>query len=298
MPKESLGGSPYLTTAEVAAYLRLKERKVYDLAREGVIPCSKVTGKLLFPRELVDLWILNHLEGDQKGTRPLPRVLAGSSDPLLEWATRESGSELALLCNGSRDGASRLLNGDAMAAGVHVIDDGGRYNDPKALGLSGIRDLVIIGWARRRQGLLTLPDDPKGITRLADLARPEVRIVRRQPEAGAEALFRRLLANERIPADALHYTEHPARSEDDLALTIRNGDADVGLAIEAAARRHGLRFVPIQEERFDLALHRRSYFEPPIQKLLEFTRSQRFTDQVEALPGYDVSDLGEVRYNA
>ena len=55
----------YLTTVEVADYLRLKERKVYDLVRQGHIPCSRATGKLLFPRQHIDMWVLSHLEGDQ-----------------------------------------------------------------------------------------------------------------------------------------------------------------------------------------------------------------------------------------
>ena len=44
----------FLTTKEVAALLRIKERTVYDLVKEGSIPASRVTGKLLFPRELVE----------------------------------------------------------------------------------------------------------------------------------------------------------------------------------------------------------------------------------------------------
>ncbi len=38
-----------MSTREVADYLRIKERKVYDLVRERKIPCSRVTGKWLFP---------------------------------------------------------------------------------------------------------------------------------------------------------------------------------------------------------------------------------------------------------
>ena len=102
----------YLTTAEVADYLRLKERKVYDLVRQGHIPCSRATGKLLFPRQHIDMWVLSHLEGDQAQRQPPPPVLAGSQDPLLEWAVRESGSDLASLCQGSGDGVRRL-QGDA-----------------------------------------------------------------------------------------------------------------------------------------------------------------------------------------
>ena len=46
-----------MTTHEVATYLRIKERKIYDLVRGGRIPCSRVTGKWLFPRSLIDLWV-------------------------------------------------------------------------------------------------------------------------------------------------------------------------------------------------------------------------------------------------
>jgi len=69
-----------MTTAEVAAYLRLKQRKVYELVRNREIPCARVTGKLLFPRRMVDLWIEQNV--DFAGSRPAdaPLVFAGSHD--------------------------------------------------------------------------------------------------------------------------------------------------------------------------------------------------------------------------
>lgn len=289
----------FLTTAEVATYLRLKERKVYDLVRQSQIPCSKATGKLLFPRESIDLWVMNHLEGDQQTRQPIPPVLAGSHDPLLDWSVRESGADLALLCHGTGDGAKRLLDGTAMVAGVHLIDpvDGG-YNQPRQLGLTGMRDLVIIHWARRRQGLLMPPGNPLGIRSMADLTRTGARVAHRQPEAGADQLFRWLLKRAGVERSALRLSAHVSLSEDDLALAVREGEADVGLAVEAAARRHGLEFIPLHEERFDLAMRRRSYFEPAMQKLMAFGRGERLRDRAETLGGYDVSNLGSVVYNA
>ncbi|EPC04033.1 hypothetical protein L861_01640 [Litchfieldella anticariensis FP35 = DSM 16096] len=291
--------SPYLTTAEVADYLRLKERKVYDLVKQGQIPCTKVTGKLLFPRQSIDLWLMNHLEGDQQSRRPVPWVLAGSQDPLLEWTLRESDAGLAMLCQGSGDGVQRLLTGDAMLAGVHVIDlDTGRYNDSQLLGLSGMRDLVMVRWAVRRQGLMVTPGNPKGIESLRDLARDELVVAHRQSGAGAERLLRYLLAKSGLDHEKLNLAEHPALSEDDLALAVRHGEADVGLGVEAAARRQGLDFVPVHQECFDLAMRRRSYFEPPVQRLLAFAREARFAERAAALGGYDVGGLGTVTYNA
>lgn len=289
----------YLTTAEVAAYLRMKQRKVYDLVRQGLIPSTKVTGKLLFPRDSIDLWVMNHLEGDQTPRQVIPAVLAGSQDPLLDWATREAGSDLAFLCNGSVDGVTRLLRDEAMIAGLHVIDDGtGHYNDPAQLGLSGMRDLVIIHWARRTQGLLVPPGNPHGIRDLADLASERVCVAHRQREAGANALFRSLLNRQGIPATALRLAPHACLSEDDLALAVREGEADTGLAVEAAARRHGLDFIPLHQELFDLAMRRRVYFQTPVQRLLAFARGDRLPGRAEAMGGYDVSHLGDVRFNA
>lgn len=289
----------YLTTAEVAAYLRLKERKVYDLVRQGDIPCVRVTGKLLFPRQAIDLWLMNHLEGDQASSTPTPQVLAGSHDPLLDWAVRESGSALASLCRGSVDGAARLVDGGAMVAGLHLLDPAsGRYNEPQALGLGGMRDLVVIHWVTRRQGLLLAPGNPEGITGIQDIDRPGLRIAQRQSEAGSDTLFRWLLQRHGVDHAGLGLLPNPSLTEDDLALSIREGEADLGPGIEAAARRHGLDFIPLHEEQFDLALRRRNYFEPPVQQLIGFAHTERFRERATSMGGYDLSRLGVVAYNA
>ncbi|WP_100639179.1 substrate-binding domain-containing protein [Marinobacter salexigens] len=289
----------YLTTAEAAEYLRLKERKVYDLVSQGVIPCVRVTGKLLFPRQRLDLWLMNHLEGDDTVSSSIPPVLAGSQDPLLEWALKESGAELALLCKGSGDGVQRLVDGRAMLAGMHIWHaESQSYNDPNTLGLSGMRDLILIRWAKRQQGLLLAANNPLGITRLGDFMSPGIRVAHRQPDAGVSHLLQSLLTRHQIDARQVSWTPHPSLSEDDLALAIRQGEADIGVGIEAAARRQGLAFIPLQQEHFDLAMRRRHYFEPAMQRLLAFAGSERFRKRAEALGGYDTSELGKVVYNA
>ncbi|MDN6323223.1 MAG: helix-turn-helix transcriptional regulator [Halomonas sp.] len=289
----------YLTTAEVADYLRLKERKVYDLVRQGQIPCSRVTGKLLFPRQQIDLWVLSHLEGDQAQRLSVPLVVAGSQDPLLEWAVRESGSDLAMLCQGSGDGVRRLLDGKAMLAGIHLLDPvTQRYNEPSALGLSGMRDLLVVHWAKRRQGLLLPVDNPLKITGLSDLKRPGIRVAHRQPDAGAARLLSCLLAQAGIERSALNWAPHAALNEDDLALSIGQGEADVGLGVEAAAERQQLAFIPLCQEPFDLVMQRRSYFEPALQQLLAFTHQARFAERAALLGGYDIGGVGKIVYNA
>ena len=82
--------SELMTTREVADYLRIKERKVYDLVRQGNIPCSRRAGKWLFPKALIDRWVLQGVRSTDIALAPAPAIIAGSHDPLLDWAVRES----------------------------------------------------------------------------------------------------------------------------------------------------------------------------------------------------------------
>ena len=91
-----------LTTDEAAAYLRLSERKLYELVANGAVPCTKVTGKWLFPRAALDRWLAAGLVLPALAQAPAPPIVGGSHDPLLEWALRESGSRLGEPARGQR----------------------------------------------------------------------------------------------------------------------------------------------------------------------------------------------------
>jgi excisionase family DNA binding protein len=145
-----------MTTREVADYLRLKERKVYDLVRDRRIPCIRLTGKWLFPRTLIELWVLQNAEGVQPLNVAVerPPVIAGSHDPLLEWAAREAECDLAFMFNGSLDGLNRFAQGKARCCGLHVFDpDTGEYNRGLAARTLAGCEVVLIQWAWREQGL-------------------------------------------------------------------------------------------------------------------------------------------------
>lgn len=285
-----------LTLREAADHLRLSERKLYGLVAERRVPFVRLDGRLVFPRLLLDAWLLDQAEGG--GAHPAaPPVLAGSHDPLLEWAVREADSGLALLTEGSGEGLRRLARREAVLAGVHLPDpDSGEHN-LAAVRRLGLPDLVLIEWARRRQGLVLPAGNPAGITGLADAVRAGLRLARRQPGSGTQVLLRRLLAEAGIDPERPAWSEAVFATETELAAAVLDGHAEAGLAIEAVARRFRLAFVPLAVERFDLALRRRDYFEPPVQRLLAFARGPALAERAAALGGYDVARLGEVRFN-
>ncbi len=293
-----------MSTKEVADYLRVKERKVYELVRDGRIPCTRVTGKYLFPKHLIDLWLAESTAFPGGAPVPLPRpaappVAAGSHDPLLEWALRESRCGLALMAGGSLDGLRRLGAGEAQLCGLHVLDGpSGAYNLPLLRSALPGLDLVALEWAWREQSLVLAAGNPRGVAALADLAAKRLTVVERQAESGSQLLFRHLLEKAGIDHGALARLSTPALSESDLALAIAEGKAECGLAIAAVARQYGLAFLPLARERYDLAMRRRDYFEPPIQALLAFARGERFRIRAKEMGGYDIGELGTVVYNA
>ncbi len=288
-----------MDTREVAAYLRLKERRVYDLARQNALPHIRATGKLLFPKAQIDAWLSSKSGAPSNNAAAAPLVVAGSHDPLLEWAVRDSRCGLAILTCGSSAGLLRLAQGEATVAAMHWLDRAtGDYNVPLVRERLGTTDLVVIEWAKRTQGLVLAAGNPLRIKSLADLVRKRAHVAPRQPEAGSQHLFLHLLARAKVDSSKVDWLPRASLAETDLAASIHDGHADAGVAIEAAARAQGLDFVPLAVERLDLIMRRRDYFEPPMQTLLAFARTREFAAQAKALGGYDVDASGRVVFNA
>jgi len=286
-----------MNTHEVAEYLRLKERKVYDLVARRAIPCTRVGGKWLFQKAMIDAWLREQTRaGDTRARPDLPDIVAGSHDPLLEWAVRESGSGLAMLFDGSLAGLERVGERRALAAGVHVIDpQSGEYNAPFVRGRLTDDPLVLLEWAWREQGLIVAAGNPHGVRGIEDVTR--LRFAGRQKEAGSHLLLAHLLERAGLQVPDVEGAGPPLRSETEVALAISEGRADAGLAIAAVARQFRLDFIPLWRERYDLLVWRRAYFEPPFQRLVTFTRQAAFAERARQLAGYEVENLGRVHHN-
>jgi len=289
-----------LTTDEAAAHLRMSERKLYELVAAGAVPCSKATGRWLFPKEALDRWVMAGLiAGQQFVLAAPPAIVGGSHDPLLDWALREADTGLAVAFGGSLDGLRRLGKGEVMLAGTHLADPeaplGEAWNVTHVRRQLAGQPVVVLEWARRRQGLIVAPDNPLGLGSARDLKRR--RVMGRQREAGAFVLLERLLEGADLNVSEIRMHEAPARTEADVAAAVAEGRADAGLGIEAVARQYRLGFVPLVTERYDLVIGRRAAFGEPVQRLLAFGRTGGFSAHAAALGGYDVSRLGTVHYN-
>lgn len=286
----------YLTAKELAELLRVKQRKVYELAAAGEVPCSRVTGKLLFPRRAIDAWVADNSEGlDPSPARSRPDVFLGSHDPLLEWAVLESGSDLAMLFGGSLDGLERHAGGEGTITGLHLFDpESGSWNLAVVAARFAQDPVVLVEFAWRERGLIVAPELVDEIRDVGDLAGR--RVVLRQAQAGSQALMVHLLAKAAMTIEQLKVVS-TARTENDAAVPILEGEADAALGLLSVARRHRLGFVPLLRERFDLLVDRRAWFEPPLQAFAAFCRSEAFRARAAGMEGYDVSGFGTVHFN-
>jgi putative molybdopterin biosynthesis protein len=283
----------YLTTRELAELLRIKERKVYDLVSTGAVPCTRATGKLLFPRAAIDAWLAAAGSGPASSERPA--VMLGSHDPLLEWALKQSGCGLASLIDGSLDGLDKFASGEGIAAGLHLYDAAtGGWNTAAVGSRFAGQPVVLVEFCRRDRGLVVSPGAAGQISAIADLAGR--RVVPRQPTAGTQVLLMELLEGAGVDRASVSFAA-TAHSETAAAEAVLEGLADATLGLRSLATRYRLGFVEVVQERFDLLVERRAWFEPPWQKFIGFCRSAEFRERAATHEGYDVSGLGRVHFN-
>ena len=145
--------SDYITTEELASYLRIKSRKVYDLVSKDQIPFTKVMGKLLFSKKEVDVWLNAGKFKEKKNI--LPKVILGSHDPLLEETLKRSDCGIAISFDGSKKGIYRMNNYEGFASGLHVFEEETeQWNVETIKNELCNMEVVLMEWAKRSRGLV------------------------------------------------------------------------------------------------------------------------------------------------
>ena len=291
---------PFMSVKQVAEYLQLNEKKIYSLVHDGAIPATKVTGKWMFPRELVDRWMLDSAHGGLLSDR---LVIAGSDDPLLYRLVllfaQETGSRalISYTPTGTRLGLELLQSGRADLCGLHWGPDGeSRTRHPALLQqYDGHRHWILIHAFRREQGILLRDEELAGKGKLEALFERRVCWALRQKGAGAQRYFLEILSRLGLGTDSLERTAI-AYSERDAAAAVAMGQADAAPGARAAAREYGLAFLPLGWESFDLAMPRDIWFRRLLQNLLQRLKSSEARLLSEQLGGYDLARSGELTW--
>lgn len=295
-----------LSTREVAEFLGVNEKMVYTLITEKGLPATKITGKWLFPRHLVEQWVesrtINYPRQPETAVEvPNLLLIAGSNDILLDRTLalfrRRNPDHVALYGNlGSLGGLKALRQGLCHIATSHLAQEGnGEYNFSFAA--RELEDLpAVVNFCRREQGLLLPAGNPRGIEGVADIGAKDLTIANRPLDASTRLLLDRELKKAGLDCHNIKGYDREFQSHLEVGLEVLAGRADTGPANRAVAALLGLDFVPIRWERFDLLIPKDGFFAKGVQHFLELLHDSAFFSLAEDLAGYDLSLSGKMVY--
>jgi len=250
---------------------------------EGVEAGTQVTVNLLRPLEAIEHTI----------------VATGSHDLVLDLIASEltgtGGVSFASSNVGSLGGLRAIDRGEAHLAGTHLLDEeSGEYNVSFLRRYVRNQCVVLVNLVHRVQGFIIPKGNPASIESLNDLAREDIVFVNRQRGSGTRVLLDYKLVAAGIDTQQVAGYEREEYTHLAVAAAVAGGRANVGLGILSAARAIGMDFIPLFDERYDLAIPEDIYDSKLLAPMLQLIQSSDFRVKVEELGGYDAGQMGEV----
>lgn len=227
---------------------------------------------------------------------------AGSHDHAVAWIAERfpsmrGGVPVQVRFVGSLGGLMALARREVDLAGCHLWDDeSDTYNVPFVRRLLPGKRVALLTVAHRRLGLLTPPGNPADLTTLTDLLRPGLRFVNRQSGAGTRIWLEAQLHRAGLRLRQLSQVGQEAQTHSEVARLIADGEADVGLGVEVAAKAFGLGFVPLTTECYELVIPNFVWQRPEIQTLAVWLGTIETQRNIAALGGYETQATGTLRW--
>ena len=299
-----------MNTKEVAGYLGVHEKQIYALIKARRIPSTRITGKWIFPKRLIDEWIESTASAGLEKAREKSRRMSGallacgSNDPILDMlqtTIKKKYPEFLILSanTGSTEGLKALNRGYTDLAWSHLLDpESGQYNIPFLPTYLPDVKAVVVNLFQRELGLITDHKNPFKIRGFGDLGKKGVRLINRQKGSGTRVLLDHYLTQVNIRPSSIKGYEREVYTHFEVGLSVLSGEADAGIATIAVAKLLSLPFIPIARESFDMILDQKTFFHKGIQAFLEILNSKPFRQRVERIGAYDFKDSGKILYSA
>ena len=227
-------------------------------------------------------------------------VLAGC-DPAMYLAAEHfrryrDGVSVVGCTMGSVAAIEALRREEVHVAGLHLVDErSGQSNLPYLKRYLKSGRFTVIRFAAWEQGLMVPRHNPKKIRGVEDLTRRGVRFVNRETGSGARLLLDSLLVKTGLESKEIKGIDNEVFSHLEVGRSIVEGRADVGIGVQSAALQFGLNFIPLQEEHYDLVMP--SHYltsHPSLSRFIDSLLGKPFRQEVEALGGYDMKEIGKV----
>ena len=300
-----------LSTQEVADILHVSKSTIYELIRRGEIHSYKIGRKVRFTQDDVDAYIARSRH--EHSTRAVKNVDVSSQlysvkDEAERFIVSGQDVVLDLLANHLQqegintsraylsgfEGILSLYEGKVNAAACHLYDGEG-FNASYVRSLMPGIPAVLVNISHRRLGFYVKAGNPKNITGWNDLKRDDITILNRRPGSGARIVLDIQLKKLGIDSKALRGYDKIMKSHLTMAAAVAEGEADLALGTERVSKQmEGIEFIPLLEERVDLALRRDSLESEAVQTLIKLMVSKEFRKEAGRFSGNDYRDMGKI----
>jgi len=114
-------------------------------------------------------------------------------------------------------------------------------------------------------------------------------------DSPARLLFDALLASHHLEPAQVRGYDNEAATPGAVAAAVRAGQADAGICSEGLAASHGLRFLPVAKEQYELVMRRETLSDPRIATLVALVRSPEFRAHLDRTGAYRTTETGMLR---
>jgi putative molybdopterin biosynthesis protein len=266
---QSKGAGVQMSAVRANAYLRVPRES------EGFNAGDSVDARLMVPEQEAENALL----------------ITGSHDPVLDYLAdqiRPAGISLISTHVGSMGGILALKKDECHAAPTHLLADDGSYNTPFLEKYLPGTDVDLICIAQRQQGIVSR----EGLG-FKDI--PGHQFINRQKGSGTRMLLDYELKKAGISRATIPGYEREVTTHIAVALAVKSGEADAGMCVYSAAKALGLPFVPVAQERYELAFRREHAEDRRLKNLITAIRSPAFRDTLVRLGGYETAETGQLR---
>ena len=300
-----------LSTQEVADILHVSKSTIYELIRRGEINSYKIGRKVRFTQDDVDAYIARSRH--EHSTRAIRNVDAASElysvkdnserfvisgqDVVLDLLAnhlQQDGIDTSRAYLSGFEGLLSLYEGKVHAAACHLYDGEG-FNASYVKSLMPGIPAVLVNISHRRLGFYVQSGNPKNIKGWKDLKREDITILNRRPGSGARIVLDIQLKKLGIDSKNLKGYDRIMKSHLTMAAAVADGSADLALGTERVSKQmEGIDFIPLMEERVDLALRRDSLDSAAVQTLIKLMVSREFRKEAARFSGNDYRDMGKI----
>jgi putative molybdopterin biosynthesis protein len=303
------------TAEEISKLLKISKVTVYDLIKKGDLPSYRV-GKQM----RVDAADLEAYKQREKGI-PYTAQAESSDRPYLSTSSpagmrtivitgqdisvdilaahidkHVSGIRPLRAYVGSLDGLISLYRGECDMVSTHLLDgETGEYNLPYIRRILIGSSYLVVNLLSRQCGFFVRKGNPLGLRGWSDLTKPGLRMVNRQKGVGARVLLDEQLRLHHIKAEQLEGYHIEESNPLGVAAKVASGEADVGIGNEKTASMvDNVDFVRLIEERCDLVMLKKAENQEWIRSVLRILNSPAFVNELQAVPGCDLSKTGQI----